>query len=268
MLFDKLKCKNCGQEYDSMLDECPSCQETNKEVKPSLKGHVTWLPPLTELAVFLIGSLGLILFGLISNIIFRFLKDYDITYAMLVNYSTYVFALLALMFALLPFIKNIANSFKKLWVIPVGIGLGIGLIFISMGYNIIIRLIFKSTTSNDNQQSIEIIYNNYLFPSLILFGLIGPLCEEITYRLGLFTLLKRINKILPYIIAPIVFGLIHFNVSSTNIVNELINLPNYIIAGLYLCFVYNQFGFTASYIAHATNNIIPILLAAIARQIQ
>lgn len=268
MLFDKLKCKKCGQEYDSMLDECPTCEEENAQLNESLKGHVTWLPPFYELALFLIGSVGLIIFGLMSNFIFKFAINYDITYAMLVNYTTYAFILLAFICVLLPFIKNIANSFKRLWTIPVGIGLGIGLIFVSMGYNIIVRLIFKGTTSNDNQQSIELIYNNYLFPSLILFGLVGPLCEEITYRLGLFTLLKRVNKVLPYIITPIVFGLIHFNVTSSNIINELINLPNYIIAGLYLCFVYNQFGFTASYLAHATNNFIPILLAAISKYVQ
>ncbi len=265
MLFDKLKCYKCGREYDSMLDECPSCGEENVSLNKTAKGHVTWLPPLYELGLFLIGSIGLIFFGLISDVIFRFMSEYDITYAMLVNYSTYAFILLAFICVLLPFIKNIATSFKKIWTIPVGFGLGIGLIFVSMGYNIIIRLIFKDTTSNDNQKSIEIIYSNYLVPSLILFGLVGPLCEEITYRLGLFTLLKRINKALPYIITPIVFGLIHFNISSTNIINELINLPNYILAGLYLSLVYNYFGFTASYVAHATNNIIPILLTAISQ---
>ena len=83
---------------------------------------------------------------------------------------------------------------------------------------------------NDNENAIDSITNAYPLLSLLVFGIMGPVVEEFTYRVGLFSFIRRFNRPAAYIITIAIFALIHFNFQSTNIVNELINLPSYIVA--------------------------------------
>jgi membrane protease YdiL (CAAX protease family) len=94
--------------------------------------------------------------------------------------------------------------------------------------------------------------------SILFFGLIGPIVEEITYRVGLFGLAKRVNRVFAYIIVPIVFGFIHFDfesIGTDRFLNEIFNMPTYILGGLALAFLYDRFGFAASTTTHILNNL-------------
>ena len=42
-------------------------------------------------------------------------------------------------------------------------------------------------------------------------------------------------------------------------VNELVNLPNYIISGLILSYVYENYSFAGSSIAHILNNVVSLI---------
>ena len=70
--------------------------------------------------------------------------------------------------------------------------------------------------------------------------ILAPFAEEMTYRIGLFSALKRVNLILAFIVTALVFGLIHFDLSGViqgfntgtegsrkYAINELCNLPLY-----------------------------------------
>ncbi len=106
--------------------------------------------------------------------------------------------------------------------------------------------------------------------SFIVFGLIGPFCEEVTYRVGLFGFLGRFNKVVAYLGTALIFGFIHFGWSAIwspaypgHLVVELINLPPYIGAGAAFCFLYDRWGFGAAFLAHATNNVFSVITSMI-----
>ena len=107
----------------------------------------------------------------------------------------------------------------------------------------------------------------YPFISLIFLGVIGPICEELTYRVGLFSVLKK-PKWLAYVIGTLVFALAHFSFTSTNIINELVNLPVYIVSGFALCLAYDKFGLAASLTAHTVNNIYSVSMVIFLHYIQ
>ena len=143
----------------------------------------------------------------------------------------------------------------------IGIGFGVALILITICYNLLISQ-FVDPGTNNNEIYAEQMILSYPALSIIVLGILGPVCEEITYRYGLFSLLDKKSKILAYILTPIVFALIHFDFTG-NMKVELLNLPTYILAGVGLCFAYDKFGFNAAVIAHVTNNIYAIIVTLI-----
>jgi membrane protease YdiL (CAAX protease family) len=95
--------------------------------------------------------------------------------------------------------------------------------------------------------------------SLITFGFLGPIVEEWTYRLGLFQYLKGRSKWLAYLVTLTIFGLIHFDFSTTNLTNELFNLPIYLVAGAWFCFLYDRFGLKVAMATHIFNNLLSVM---------
>ena len=147
-----------------------------------------------------------------------------------------------------------------------GLGFGFFLMIVSSAVTIIFRLFDQSTGSNANEQGVDAITTSYPILSLLIFGIVGPICEELTYRAGLFTAIKKYNRIFAYIGTAVIFGLIHFDFSSfgtPSLISELINIPSYIVSGLLLCYFYDYKGIGASTIAHITNNFIAILVQII-----
>ena len=116
---------------------------------------------------------------------------------------------------------------------------------------------------NQNEAAIDSTTSLFPFLSIIIFGILGPICEEFTYRVGLFSIIKRYNRILAYVITALFFGLIHFTFSPSTIVNELINLPSYMVAGLLLCYFYDYKGIGTSTVAHVANNLFALLMQLI-----
>ena len=95
--------------------------------------------------------------------------------------------------------------------------------------------------------------------------LIGPFCEEITYRVGLFDLIKRKNKILAYIIEVLIFAFIHIQFSETTLGAELAAFPIYLAIGFFLTFAYDKFDLPASYMAHIFLNTISFIAVIYAK---
>ena len=73
------------------------------------------------------------------------------------------------------------------------------------------------------------------------------------------------NVFLAYIVTSLVFGLIHFNFFATGdaLINELLNLPSYVISGFLLTLAYDKFGFACSSVAHIVNNLFSIVVSMI-----
>ena len=125
-------------------------------------------------------------------------------------------------------------------------------------YNSIIAQ-FIELPKNANEDIAEQMIKQYPVICFFILGFIGPICEELTYRFGLFGLLKKKNRILAYIVSALVFGIIHFDFTGDLIV-ELLNLPTYIICGALFGLAYDLCGFEASLTAHITNNLYAVIL--------
>ena len=227
----------------------------------------------------------IIIFGVIAMSLFAFLTDAilkafnvtpatnNILYASLSNFLIYsiLFAFLILLLFSFKLLKPIALQFTKLKPYVYGLFYGFIIILVSVSYNLLTSLIFSDTTSNINQSSIELIINNYPFTSFIWIVLIGPVIEEILYRLGLFEGLRQKNRILAYVVSGMIFGFIHFNIPldaegkviTAQLVNEFINIPGYIISGLLFAYTYEKIGFAGSSVAHISNNLLSYILTII-----
>lgn len=260
-------CKDCNTEYDIALSECPSCHKKNDD-QPKEFSTITMFPFWKQILLFVIGCILLnLVTGSISLLLIVLTTTRDFStegleaikneawYLIALNSITYLITLIALLLVVFKDWKKLLLSFKKGNSYIYGFAGFACLIGFVIIYNFVYYLITKSEMpTNNNETDINNITDNYFALSIIVFGFIGPICEELTYRVGLFSFLKRYSKWLAYPITILVFALIHFSFTR-NIGVELLNLPIYLFAGLTLTYIYDHYGFAASLIAHISNNI-------------
>jgi membrane protease YdiL (CAAX protease family) len=129
-----------------------------------------------------------------------------------------------------------------------------------IGLNLVYELLGIRVEDNSNQETITQLTLSFPFLSFITFVFLGPIVEEITYRLGLFSLVRRYNRWLGYLITALVFGFIHFDYGSADYMNELINMPLYVFAGVLFTFIYEKEGFEVATLTHILNNGFSILI--------
>jgi membrane protease YdiL (CAAX protease family) len=284
----KETCQKCGTRFDPALGECPKC----KEKLPIERGANVFasMAPMgvrKELVLFFSGWIG---FQIIGTIVSYFIQSvaqdgllaagfsgaslragllaYVKTgaYQAAVNDSAYLILFVLLISIVGPDCYRLWKTFRNPKTYA-GFLVGFGMIFVSAIYSMILAA-FGYTNNNANQTAVIDTIKVAPFFAVICMGIIGPFCEELTYRVGLFGFGKRINVYLAYFIASVVFGFIHMHFLSqnssgqlyfNNSIDEWVTLPDYIISGLILAFTYDKLGFGASFIAHATNNTIAIL---------
>lgn len=198
---------------------------------------------------------------------------------MWVNFITYVI-LAAVFLAFLIFykkgvlIKRFLKEFKnpKIWINAL---IGIAMIY-AANYiiSLLLFIINPSMSDNNNEASLDSILKIFPIQGFLMTVILAPFAEEMTYRIGLFSALKRVNLILAFIVTALVFGLIHFDLSGViqgfntgteesrkYAINELCNLPLYCSAGFVLAYIYHKSNSIASpFLAHLTNNLISFLI--------
>jgi hypothetical protein len=270
------KCPVCQHLHDGSLDECPRCgQQSDGPVLTTRFPNVIRVHWIKQIFLFLIGWGGLNVVSLIvsaffvlyaDNYIFgaiqreTFLSSHHVGIMLnLITYSTLFVGILGLLWKDL---LTILKTFKRLRAIVVGLAYGGAVMASVIIYNLIVILAGVEMSDNQNETAIVTMMTSYPVMSFVAFVILGPLVEEMTYRLGLFSLLHRLNRPLAYVVTMLIFGLIHVSFNAETIVNELINLPSYIIAGTILTIAYEKEGFAVSTYAHITNNLISFLLTA------
>ncbi len=276
MFRNRTNCSECNEQHDALEECCPNCGHHNDVFDDlGMSRNTITLPWPRQLAFFLIGCLGFQIIAVIVEVI-MLLMGYsadDLSSASglgVLNFAAYLILFAIFLILLIPYFKTkVFKTFKGYKVYTYGVGFGIGLIVFSIVYGLIVYYIYP-IEDNANQSTIEAIAEVYPFLSVIIFGIVGPICEELTYRVGLFTLLRRWNKVGAYIITMVVFAFIHFDFTaittcistgeSADLINELINLPSYLVAAWALTYLYDKRGFASSVTAHAVNNLISILL--------
>ena len=265
-MFKKITCKQCGEMYDEAFSECPNCHAINESLDHNFKTTqmISWPK---QIGLFAVGLGGFELLALIiSNILIATgLVDKNVGLAnMLLNTLSYAILFLSLLAITNNSLPKLLKSFKKLEPYIAGILCCLFIILTGSIYSMILKLAGVNIINNDNQQAIDSSSNSFPALSFIIFGFIGPICEELTYRVGLFSFSKRISKWLAYPVTIVAFALIHFNFRASSLANESLNLPYYILAGFALTFTYDKFGFAGSTIAHVLNNVISLIPVSVA----
>mgnify|MGYP003330461384 CR=1 FL=1 len=265
-MFKKIKCEHCKNMYDETFCECPNCHAKNEKLDPNFK-KLTMLSIPKQIAFFLVGLLGFEILGLLISYILYitgFVDNYVELAPMLLNTLVYVILFGTLFGIANVDIKKLFSGFKKWQPYVAGLCCFFAIILLGMFYSIILDLIDVEIVGNTNQESIDSTALSFPLTSIIIFGFIGPICEELTYRVGLFSFLKRISKWVAYPVTIIVFTLIHFDFGAETMANELLNLPYYIFAAFLLTFTYDKFGFAGSATAHVLNNVISLIPMTVA----
>ncbi len=258
--FLNRKCEGCGSFYDPTASHCPNCKRSNPEFSRKLYPVNESASLLKEVLFFAIGFIGLQLIVLIvAAITEKFYPVDSVSYYGIVQNASYGILFLILSLIAFDYWKTIGKCFlnKRTYF---GFAVGIILVGFNVGYSAI--LAHYGISSNANQESLEKVVSFSKPLAFMFLGLAGPICEEITYRLGLFDLLKRAHIAIAYVVCAIFFGFIHFNFSNPDLA-EWLNIPNYVICGAILCFANDRFGIGASMIAHIMNNIFALILMVI-----
>lgn len=283
----KKTCPHCQHSYDPILKGCPKCGESNPEFARGypFEWHVIDSLPW-QIGYFLFGWAGFQVLGLIISLLIdvgfvianpnataeetsAFLNGVGVSFGTTAAAYCVMLVVFIVVLSLRKRMHVLAKSFRHWLPYVAGICGGALLLGISILYSLFADWIMTTAhitaSVNENESAIRAMATAFPVLSIFVFGLVGPFCEEVTYRVGLFGFSSRFGKVLAYVISATVFGLIHFSWrvlfsgDGNAIAIEFINLPNYLIAGIGLALLYDKCGFCASFIAHAVNNLVSII---------
>lgn len=240
-------------------------KDTNREEKASFFSF-------RRLIVFLVGFIsGTFIIPLIIQIIVISInRDYVnkesplyVEGMTIINSFRYAVLTIVLLCLLIPLLKEGVKRFKNWKNILYGVGFGAAIIGLTIFYNLIISA-FVEIPPNGNEALSRSMIKDYPIITVFVVGLLGPFCEEIIYRYGLFGFINQKFKILAYIVTILVFAFIHFDYTGDLFV-EFLNLPVYILAGIILTFAYDRFGLESSLTAHVINNMYAVVIVLLAQ---
>lgn len=163
-------------------------------------------------------------------------------------------------------VPKVGKLLKRWEPYVVGLAIGMTVLILDDAYIGLINL-FRPASISGNEEAVRKAIDAFPIASIFIFGLIGPMCEELTYRSGLFGLLRKWHRVPAYIITGLVFGLIHFQYDTTDLVREFLFLPSYVVPGLLFSAAYDLYGLPCSYVAHMTNNMFAVLAQVISKNI-
>ena len=263
MLFRKKTCENCGSAYDVVEDTCPACKHRDEHFEElGIPKNILWVVTWKQLVFFAIGLIGLNLVSIIAQLFLGNLSEtHPITYVTVVNLIRYGLCAVAIGLVLIHDYHKFIPHFKKWQPWVIGIGFAAALVVSTIIYNSIVNVLYP-TTPNENQTIINDVIGSFPITSILLLGILGPVVEEFTYRVGLYSFFRRINKYAAYALTIVIFGLIHFNffAKGEDMINELLNLPAYMISGFLLTLAYEKFGLACALTAHIGNNLYSVLM--------
>ena len=262
MLLKRKKCPNCGAYYDPTLEKCPACHKHNElYLNREINDKIAFMHPVAQIGLFLGGFAlaGMLIIEIIFTLLLKNAFTDKTALESTVLSCTYITMLGGLGFIVfLTRRKHFLSKYTRKIDYIYGLAYMLTLILVSSLVSAFVAL-FHEATDNVNQSTAVVFVKNYPLLAFFVIGILGPLCEELTYRVGLYSFLRRINKYLAFIVTIIVFALIHFDFDAIDMVNELWALPSYIVAGAILTLAYEHRGPACSMAAHVCYNIFAFL---------
>ena len=258
MLLTSIKCSNCGAYHDATLGECPECHKNNElRALKDFPKNVLFLHPIAQIALFIIGFAYCGMF--IVGVIFASFIDNSLVVESLI-YGVTLIGILSII--LITRRKMFFDSFKGIY--KYGIGAIVGLVAAGLGFGLVNLIgLWYHGDPNNNQETIESYVVIYPIISFFLFCIVGPFCEELTYRVGLYSFLRRFNKVAAYVVAIIAFTFIHIRFNNPDLISELWAIPSYVLAAFFLTLAYEKGGLPASLSAHIVYNIVSFIMTLV-----
>ena len=265
MLLKNKNCPNCHSYYDPTLTKCPICDNSNELYEQRrIPRNIVFFHPASQIGLFLIGFayFGMLITEILISYVLIGLEGKESLSNILVSFLTYFMmfgALLILCFTTRKrqFVESLSRPYDYLF----GLAYAGGIFTTAIIIGLITSIFYKDT--NTNQTVVIGMVQNYPILAGLIICFLGPICEELTYRVGLYSFLRRINKYLAIAVTTLVFALIHFDFTAKNIVGELWSLPSYLACGAILAIAYEHRGPACSIVAHmlynATSMVIIIL---------
>ena len=256
MFFSNKKCSNCQGYYDATLEQCPYCHKDNELYqRKSVLNNVFFFHPFAQAGLFLAGFayVGMLVCEIIGSMFFGgFLNP--LLQKVLILAFTYTMMFGALLTIAL---TTRRASFLKRYTRPLDYAFGavyaVALVLAGFIIGTIVSQFYKGD-NNANQAAAILISHNYPIIAGIILCLLGPICEEFTYRVGLYSLLRRINVFLAMAVTVVIFALIHFDFSAEDIMSEVWSLPSYFASALILTLAYEHRGPACAMTAHIIYN--------------
>lgn len=262
MLFFGKKCSNCQAYYDATLDKCPTCHKDNElHQQRNVLNNVFFFHPFAQAGLFVGGFAyaGMIVMEVVSSLFFGYYAD-EVLRNTMVLFFTYL-----LMFGGLMTIAMTTRrkAFLKRYTRPIDYAFGLayatGIVGASFLIGFIVSL-FYNGGDNNNQAAAILIGKSYPILAGIVICFLGPVCEEFSYRVGLYSLLRRVNLYLAMAVTMIIFAFIHFDFTAKDMTGELWSLPSYLVSGLILTLAYEHRGPACSMTAHIVYNIFAFIM--------
>jgi len=266
MLFDTLfknkKCPNCGTYHDPTLNECPQCHKSNELFALNrYPKRVVFLHPFAQLGMFLVGFsyFGMFILEFIIAGFNDVLPEDKVQKGLLVMTIVYVTILIGLLvIALFSGRRKIfVDKFTDWRDYLYGLAYAFAIILANFLVGLIMSIFFKDG-DNANQEAINAVATGYPLLSIPILCVVGPICEELTYRVGLYSFIRRFNKYAAIIVTSLVFAFIHMELIDSDIIMELQALPSYIASGLVLAIAYEDRGPACSITAHVIFNLVAV----------
>lgn len=263
---ERINCPKCKNSIDAYLEKCPYCaNERNVDVLPKRFLNMTFISDYKELLFFLVGTIGMILVTfLVDTGIKNFPIPQDGLKTALSALISYI--IISALFVCIishdstKFIKQLKEQTvnPKTW-IYVLIGLAIIIAF-NYGYYYSLQACGIKLEITANEKAIDEIVKKWPAIAFFFTVLFAPIIEELCYRVGLFSILRKRNRYLAYGVAVIVFAFMHFAGSlvtdPAQMAKEAINIPLYIVPSLILAIAYEYAGYSASLYIHIINNLV------------
>lgn len=238
--------------------------KTNTIVNPfdKLNGKVTLLIAL------LAATLPIIIQMIASVCIYKFVPTSGLSNAveLLIQPSNPLFIItflgsqcivaLPILFVFRKHLKEVFASLKSVKNVLVITGITFGAMLLGQVWDIFVYNVLDVSV-NSNQSTVLSFFDSLPILGLLSVGFLAPFLEEVTYRIGVFGVVKRFNKPLAYVLSAVLFAFAHFTYSG-DLGAELLSLPTYIIIGLSLSYIYDKYGFAGSFLSHCLNNVIAV----------
>ena len=262
MLLKHKKCPNCRAYYDPTLEKCPECHKHNElYLNREINDKIAYMHPAAQIGLFLGGfSLaGMLIIQIIFALFLRSAITDKTAFEATTISCTYITMIGGLGFIVfLTRRKHFLSKYTRKIDYIYGLAYMLTIVLVSSIVGAFTSL-FHEAANNANQTTAVDFIKNYPLLAFFVVGILGPICEELTYRVGLYSFLRRINKYLAFIVTVIVFAFIHFDFDAQDMVNELWAIPSYIVAGALLTLAYEHRGPACSMTAHVCYNIFAIL---------